>query len=156
MAQKAKAKADLYAAAPLGLEDKELERLFIKSALSQYAVDKNIIIELERDLQVPLPNIDPLTGKAEELSASDAEDVALMENNTMVSALSGESPVMSAREAYDAVALRAKELALRDGVAAATIYEIILLYAERKTDTAIKEKSLAIDTKSLTAMLAAA
>ena len=156
VAQKAKAKADLYAASPLGLEDKELERLFIKSALSQYAVDRNIIIELERDLQVPLPNIDPLTGKAEELSASDAEDVALMENNTMVSALSGQSPVMSAREAYDAVAVRAKELALRDGVAAATIYEMILLYAERKTDTAIKEKSLAIDTKSLTAMLAAA
>ena len=74
----------------------------------------------------------------------------------MVSALSGQSPVMSAREAYDVVAVSAKELALRDGVAAATIYEMILLYAERKTDTAIKEKSLAIDTKSLTAMLAAA
>jgi hypothetical protein len=115
--QKAKVKADLYSKeAPYGLEDKELERLLVKSALSSSKVDRPAIDDLNRTL----------------------------------------STLATAREVFDAAAIKAKELSFSDRTAAATAYEIILLYAERKTDSTVEEKSLSIDPRAMSSMMSAA
>jgi hypothetical protein len=151
----------------LGLQNKELERLMVNTALSGKP-GSNEISQIEEDIknaaiQQAFPEKllqDLISMDFMEQPSYSARDIINGKAEYRVKDKNGVEKVIniSAELVYSTVEVRSKEIYLRDQFAAADVYELLLLYAERRREyeSVDKDNLMQIDTKAVMSILSAA
>lgn len=161
IAKKAKVKSDLYKNNPLGLEDKNLERLMVLSALSNVSPDHNLIAKFEEAFYINSSGVSKRDGYISEYGDTvTLKEFATLEpndiRNKVQAGTNNELIIGSAASVYAGTKILATEMNIRENkVAAATIYELILAYGEIRKEIKA-EKTQNIDVAAVNRILTAA
>ncbi|MCL2335323.1 MAG: hypothetical protein FWC57_04590 [Endomicrobia bacterium] len=139
-----------------GLQDRELERLMTNTALSGIAAVKNEINEFRQDIMrdavmQAFPNENMSNFAMFDGKTYSPEDII---NGSARYEVNGKEIIITADIVYSAAEIRSKELSLRSSAYAATAYELLLLYAERRrSDNAADNSSMKIDPNAVATIL---